>query len=208
MATLSRKFLESIGIDNDKADLIIERHSEVLTEIKEEKDKYKADAEQLPAVLKQLDEYKEAEKNREKDPYKVKYEALKEELEEYKNGVEAEKTAAKKEAAYIKLLKDAGVSEKRISAILKVTDLDAVALDDEGNAKDADKLTEAIKTEWADFIQTTKKEGANVANPPTNTGKTTKTKEEIRAIADPVERQQAMLENASLFGLAEENSND
>lgn len=208
MATLSRKFLDSIGIENDKADLIIERHNEVLTEIKEERDKFKADAEALPDIQKQLNEYKEAEKNAEKDPYKVKYEALKEDFEEYKNGIAAKETAVKREAAYVKLLKSAGVSEKRIPAILKVTELDKIELDDEGNAKEADKLTEAIKTEWGDFITTTQVKGAKVATPPANNGKTTKTREEIRAIADPAARQKAMLENPSLFNLPDNNSNE
>ena len=208
MATLSRKFLDSIGIENDKADLIIERHNEVLTEIKDERDKYKADAEALPEVQKQLNEYKEAEKNAEKDPYKVKYEALKEDFEEYKNGITAKETAAKKEQAYTALLKKAGVTEKRIPAILKVTDLDSVELDDEGNAKDADKLTESIKAEWSDFIVTKQTRGADVSTPPANNGKTTKTKEEIRAITDPIARQKAMLENPSLFGLPEPDSNE
>lgn len=208
MATLSRKFLDSIGIENDKADLIVERHNEVLTEIKEERDKYKTDAEALPEVQKQLDAYKEAEKNADKDPYKVKYEALKEDFEEYKNGIEAKETASKKEAAYRKLLKDAGVSEKRVAAILKVTDLDKVELDSDGNAKEADKLTEAIKTEWSDFIQTTSTKGAQVATPPANDGKATKTKEEIRAISDPAARQKAMLENPSLFGLSDNNTSN
>lgn len=208
MATLSRKFLDSIGIDNDKADLIVERHNEVLTEIKEERDKFKAEAEALPEVQKQLDAYKEAEKNADKDPYRVKYEALKEDFEAYKNEITERETAGKREAAYRALLKNAGVSEKRISAILKVTDLDTVELDSEGNAKNADALTEAIKTEWADFIQTTTSKGAAVANPPANDGKATKTKDEIRAIADPVARQKAMIENPSLFGLADNNSNE
>ena len=82
MASLSRKFLDSLGIDNDKADLIIERHNEVITEIKDERDKYKADAESLTEIQRQLNEYKEAEKNAEKDPFKVKYEALKEDFEQ------------------------------------------------------------------------------------------------------------------------------
>ena len=208
MASLSRKYLQSIGIEEDKIDLIIEKHGEVVNEIKDERDKFKKDAEMLPDLQKQLKDYQEAEKTAEKDPYKVKYEALKEDFEEYKNGIEAKETASKKEKAYTKLLKDAGVPDKRVSAILKVTDLDSIELDDEGNAKNSEKLTESIKEEWSDFIPTKKTEGAKVANPPTNTGKTTKTKEEIRAIADPTERQKAMLENPSLFGLPENDSND
>lgn len=83
---------------------------------------------------------------------------------------------------------------------MKVSDYDSIEFDDDGNTKNAEELTKAIKEEWADFIPTTRVDGANMANPPANNGnKTTKTKEEIRAIEDPVARQKAMIENASLF---------
>lgn len=208
MASLSRKFLDSIGIENDKADLIIERHNEVLTEIKDERDKYKSEAESIPELQKQLGEYEELKKKAEKDPYKVKYEALKEDYEEYKNGILKKETAEKKESAYKKLLIDSGVTEKRIPAILKVTDLDSIEFDDDGKIKNADKVTENIKSEWADFISVKKTKGAEVATPPANGGKATKTREEIRAIADPIARQKAMLENPSLFGLPDNNNSN
>lgn len=194
MASLTRKYLAGIGIEEDKIELIIDKHNEVLTEIKDERDKYKEDSEKLPEVQKQLDQYKEAEKKGEKDPYKVKYEALKEDFEEFKKGVTAKETTAKKESAYSKLLKEVGVSEKRIASILKVSDLDSVELDDEGNAKDADKLKEAIKNEWSDFIQTTETKGANVTNPPANNTNTVKSKDEIMKIKNTAERQKAWAE--------------
>lgn len=192
MASLSMQFLTALGIDDEKGQLICERHKEVLTEIKTERDKYKEEAEKLPEIQKQLDQYKEAEKKGEKDTYKAKYEALKEDFNEYKKGVEAKETTAKKEAAYSKLLKDAGVSEKHIAKILKVSDIDSLELDEEGNVKEADKHTESIKSEWSDFIQTNRTEGAKLANPPTNnTGKAVKTKEEILKIKNTTERQEA-----------------
>lgn len=198
MASLNRKFLQSLGIEDEKIDQIIERHSEVLTEIKDERDKYKTDAEKLPDVQKQLNDYKEAEKKNEKDPYKVKYEAMKEEFEDYKKQINDEKAKAKKEDAYRKLLLDAGVSEKRIEKVLKVSDVDSVEFDDDGKVKNSKELTDSIKEEWSDFITTTKQKGADVANPPAGE-KTKKTKEEIMAIKDTAERQAAMLENKELF---------
>lgn len=198
MASLNRKFLQSLGIEDEKIDQIIERHSEVLTEIKDERDKYKADAEKLPDVQKQLNDYKEAEKKNEKDPYKVKYEAVKEEFEDYKKQINDEKAKAKKEDAYRKLLLDAGVSEKRIEKVLKVSDVDSVEFDDDGKVKNSKELTDSIKEEWSDFITTTRQKGADVPNPPAGE-KTKKTKEEIMAIKDTAERQAAMLENKELF---------
>lgn len=195
MAQFTRKYLTSIGIEEDKIDLIMEKHSEVVTEIKDERDKYKVEAEKLPDVQKQLSELQEDAKNNSDDKYKVKYDALKEDFEEYKKGVTAKETKSKKESAYTKLLKAAGVSEKRISAILKVTNFDDIELDENGDAKEADKLTESIKSEWSDFISTTSTQGANVANPPANnTGKAIKTKKEIMEIKDTAERQQAWKE--------------
>lgn len=192
MAQFTRKYLTSIGIEEDKIDLIMEKHSEVVTEIKDERDKYKVEADKLPDVQRQLSELQEEAKNNSDDKYKVKYDALKEDFEEYKKGVTAKETKSKKESAYTKLLKAAGVSEKRISAILKVTNFDDIELDENGDAKEADKLTESIKSEWSDFISTTSTQGANVANPPANnTGKAIKTKKEIMEIKDTAERQQA-----------------
>lgn len=192
MAQFTRKYLTSIGIEEDKIDLIMDKHSEVVTELKDDRDKYKADAEKLTDVQKQLnDAKKELESNTGDDKYKVKYEALKEDFAEFKKGVEAKEVKGKKEAAYAKLLKDAGIPEKRISSILKVTDFNNIELDDEGGAKDAEKLTEAIKSEWSDFIPTTSTQGASIANPPANNPSSVKTREEIMKIKDTSERQAA-----------------
>lgn len=201
----TRKFLSALGIEQDKIDEIIAAHTEVTDALKTERDKFKEDAEKLPEIKAELDKFQEAAKKGDKDAYKVKYEAIKEEFEEFKKGIEAKETTQKKEDAYKRLLKEAGVSEKRIPAILKVSDIESIELDGEGNAKGADKLTETIKAEWSDFIQTTKTEGAKVANPPANNGKATMTKEQIRAIEDPIARQKAMLENRSAVGLPEKD---
>lgn len=206
MASLSRKFLTTLGIDEDKADAIMEKHQEVLTEVKEERDKYKEEAESVPALQKQVEDLKAQNEGAEKDPYKVKYEALKEDFEAYKKDISDKQTASKKEEAYKALLKEAGVSEKRLSAVMKVTDLKDFELDEEGKPKEKDKHLASIKEEWGDFITSTHSEGAKTSTPPSNGGKTTMTKEEIRAISDPIARQKAMAENPSLFGLPENNS--
>ena len=150
-------------------------------------------------VKKALDENKPA------DPVKVKdseeYKALKKEYDDYKEEQGKKESRAAKEAACRALLKEAGVSEKRIETVLKVYDVDGVELDGKGAIKDAKDRTKAIKEEWADFIQTTTTTGANPANPPANNGGSTKTKEEIMNIKDAGERQKAIMENRSLFGI-------
>lgn len=200
---LSRKFLQAMGIESDKIDEIIDSHVETVNAIKSERDAYKADAEALPGVKAELEALKANASNNKEDSYKVKYEAIKEEFEEYKKDIDAKASQAKKESAYRELLKNAGIPEKRIDAIMRVSDIGSIEFDEDGNTKNAEELTKAITEEWGDFIPTKSVEGAKMANPPANNGKTTKTKEEIRAIADPIERQKAMMENPSLFGLPE-----
>lgn len=191
---LTRKFLSALGIEEEKAEQIIAAHTESIDGIKADRDKYKEDADKLPGVQEELNQYKAAAEKNEKDPYKVKYEALKEEHENFKRDIEAKETSAKKAAAYRSLLKAAGVSEKHIDKIMKVSDLDGVELDEEGNAKEADKLTEAIKSEWSDFIQTNSTQGAAVATPPATSTNAVKTKKEIMEIKDAAERQAAWKE--------------
>ena len=192
----TRKFLSALGIEADKVDEIIAAHTEVTDALKEERDKYKADAERLPDIEKRL---AEAEKKMEgDDPYKEKYEALQKEYEDYKADVSNKETTAKKESAFRHVLKDIGIPDKRIDSVIKVSDINGIELTEEG-IKDEETLKAKLKEEWSDFIATKSTEGVPSANPPSNTGKTTMTKEQIRAISDPVARQKAMMENSSLF---------
>ena len=170
---LTRKFLNALGIEADKIDEIIAAHTDTVDALKEQRDGYKADAEKLPAVQKELDEYKA---NAEKDGGKVwqsKYDDLKAEKEkvekafnDFKAQTEAAATKAAKEKAYRNLLKEIGVSEKRIDSVLKVTDLEGIELDDKGAIKDSDKRKDSAKQEWADFITTKHEVGAGTSNPP------------------------------------------
>lgn len=199
---LSRKMLKAMGIEDEKIDQIIEAHSETVDALKEERDKYKVDAEKVPGIQKELDAFKEAaEKNEGKNPYKVKYDALKEEFETFKANTEKAASKAAKENAYKALLKETGLIEKHIDKVLRVSDLEGIELDADGKIKDADKLKESIKKEWDDFIPQDKgTQGASTSTPPANTGGK-KTKDEILAIKDTAERQKAIAENIDLFGI-------
>lgn len=167
---LSRKMLTALGIEADKIDEIISAHSETVSAIKDERDSLKADAEKLKTVEEQLKTANaELEKFKSGD-WEKKYTDLKSEYEKYKADVTTKETTATKTTAYKKLLKDAGVSEKRFDVILKVTNLNDIEIDADGTIKDAEKLTESIKSEWGDFITTDGKQGANTPTPPANNG--------------------------------------
>lgn len=166
--SLTRKMLKAMGIEDEKIDQIIEAHTETVDALKEQRDNYKADAEKLPEIQKQLESANEQIEIVGKDSWKVKYDALKEDFDAYKADQTAKATRTAKENAYREALKAAGISEKRIESVLRVSDVDGVELDENGKIKDTDKLVESLKTEWADFIPTTTQTGAQTATPPTS----------------------------------------
>lgn len=167
---LTRKFLTALGIEADKVDEIITAHTEVTDALKAERDKYKADADLLPDVTKERDDLKAAAEKNKDNPYKAQYEDLQKEYNDYKADVEAKEKQTKIQTAYRNLLKKAGVNEKRLDAILKVTALKDLELDDKDELKDADNLLKGIKTEWADFIVSESTKGAETHTPPENNG--------------------------------------
>lgn len=197
----TRKMLKAMGIEEEKIDEIIEAHREVTDALKEDRDKYKADAEKLNDVQKKYDDLKNEVESKEDDPYKEKYDKEHKAFEAYKAGIEADRVKANKVQAYKELLKKAGVSEKRLDSIIKVTAIDEVEIDDEGKIKDSDKVVEGIKSEWSEFIVTETQRGAGTENPPSNTGGGKLTKADIykkdergRYVMSTAERQKALLE--------------
>lgn len=164
---LTRKLLNALGIDAEKIEQIIEAHTETVDALKKERDtarseaeQYKADAEKLPTVQQELDGLKNAQSD---NPYKEQYEKEHEAFEAYKKDVEAKDAAAKQEAAYRKLLKDAGVSDGIADLIIKGDPLE-IEFDDKGEVKDADKLTGELKTKWANYVVEEHREGVQTHN--------------------------------------------
>ena len=206
MAEFDRKALRKIFEDaeievpKDVLGQICNLHTTSNEDLTESVKTLKAD---LEKAERERDTYKaKAPKEGEETVLKSKYDTLKKEYDDYKADVTAKNTRTEKENAYRELLKSVGVSEKRLNTIIKVSDIDSLELDKDGKIKDADKHTETVKTEWADFIETTTTKGANTATPPTNNGGTKMTKAEIykkddkgRYVLSTEERQKALVEN-------------
>ena len=155
-----REFLKSVGLSEEQITAVMDAHTEVTDALKKQRDEYKADAEKLPEVQKQLDEMKGNE------DYKAKYENEHKAYEDYKNQVKAEADQAKLKAAYRKLLADEQISEKRLDAIIRATDFSGMKLDKDGNLDKLDDLKKKIGEDWGDFKVTVKERGAHVDNPP------------------------------------------
>lgn len=195
---LTRKLLKSMGIEDEKIEQIIEAHTETVEALKDERDEYKEKADKFDGVQKELEGLKA---KGDESPYKVKYEAIKEEYENFKKEVEGKETHATKEQAFRQILKECGISEKRIDSVVKVSGelIDSLDIDKDGKVKDKAKISGDVKNEWADFIVKTETKGAETSNPPASDGKSGMTKDEILNIKDTAERQKAIAENHELF---------
>lgn len=183
---LTRKMLKAMGIEDEKIEQIIEEHTESTDALKQQRDEYKAKAE-AKATTSTEPKPKDPEPS---DGYKAKYDAEKKAFEDYKANIAAEKADADKRAKYRELIVKAGVDSKRVDSVLKVSDLSEIKVKD-GAIEGADDLVKSIKEDWADFIPTTQKVGANAPNPPKNDGGDKKL-EDIIKMQDPVARQDAL----------------
>ena len=163
---LTRKFLEALGIEQAKIDEIISAHTEVTNALKADRDSYKEKAEKYDETKMELDKAKSELEKVNKDEYKTKYESLESEFNKYKTDIAEKEVKVKKEEAYKKMLKEIGVNEKSIDAILKVKDLSSLKLDDKGNIVDVDTLKESEKKDWEGFIIKSEEERQDPNTPP------------------------------------------
>ena len=165
---LTRKFLEALGIEQAKIDEIISAHTEVTDSLKADRDSYKEKAGKYDETKTELDKVKSELDKVNKDEYKTKYESLEAEFNKYKTDIAEKEVRGKKEEAYKKMLKEIGVNEKSIDAILKVKDLSTIKLDDKGEIVDVDTLKESEKKDWEGFIIESEVHGQNPSTPPDN----------------------------------------
>lgn len=201
---LTRKKLSALGIEAEKIDEIIEAHMETVNALKSELDEAKGSSDKSEALKKENEKLKEElkslkEASKDSEEYKSKYESLNKDFEAFKAKISEDNTKAAKTKAYKSLLAEIGISEKRHDGICKLADLATIELDENGSIKDADSLKKSIQEDWGEFIEKEGVKGADTHHPPKNDGKGKMTKEEILAIKDTAERQQAMYENKELF---------
>ena len=190
----TRKMLKAMGIEDEKRDQIMEAHQGVLESIKKERDELREEAAKVPSLEKQIEDMKAAQPT---EDWQKKFDEVKKEFDEYKASVQEEQAKQEKARLYRSMLREAGVDERRIDSIMKVTDLSGINVK-EGAIADSEAVKEAIAKEWGDFIAHTNTQGAKVDEPPTNAG-AKMTRDEIMAIKDTGARQKAIAENIEQF---------
>ena len=205
--TQLKEILSAVGVSAENAETaigkIMDGHlasvnalREREDELKKDVDKYKADALKLADVQRELDGLKAKG-----DPdWQKKYEKEHSDFEAFKSDIEKGKAKDEKIKLYRDLLKQCNVEEKRIDAVLKVTDIDGITVKD-GKLENAETLKSDIKKEWSGFIVKRESKGADVDNPPDNHDGKGLSREEIykkddkgRYIMDAPARQKALAE--------------
>jgi hypothetical protein len=194
---LTRKSLKAMGLTDEQVDSIIEMHTDTVDGLKADVTKYRADAEKLPGVQKELDDLKA----KGDDGWKDKHDKLKSEYEKYKGDVESKAARTAKEAAVRAFFESKGITGKNLDIAMRGirSDLDGYELDGE-KIKDTKTLEDLVKGDYAGLVITTSTSGAHTANPPaSNGGGTGKTREEILGIKDGTARRAEMMKNTHLF---------
>lgn len=178
-----REILSAAGVTSENmseaVDKIIDGHVTSVNALREDIAKYKADAEKLPTVQKELDDMK-ANTN---DSWKEKHDKLKGEFDTYKKDVEAKETHSKKVEAYKAILRDANLSEKGIEKAIKYAEWDKIELEADGKLKGASDHIKSVKEEWAEYVTTTTTTGAKTSTPPANNGNSGVTKEDFQKMS-------------------------
>lgn len=159
---ITRKFLKALGIEDDKAEQIIEEHTTTVERIKSEIDTYKADAEKLTEVQAELDGMKN-------DGYKSKYESEHSAFEAYKADVTAREAKTAKTAAVRKYFEAKGITGKSLDIAMRGAgaEIEAAELDGD-DLKDTTALDTLISGDFAGLVGKTKIKGADVPHPPVN----------------------------------------
>jgi len=178
---LTRKALAAMGIEEAQADEIIKIHTDVVNEIKDERDSLKDQLKDHEALKSKVEALEKESKQGDRSPYKkqyedltAEYEKLQKEYDDFKADTESKATRAKQRSAYKKLLAEAGVSEKFLDFVIKNAEADGkfanLEFDEDGSVKEAESVSKAISEDYASFIPSKEQTGVQTPKPPTNEG--------------------------------------
>lgn len=166
----TREFLKAMGLTEEQVSAIMAAHVEVTTGLKAIADQHKADAEKLPGVQAQLDEANKQLEAANKNEYEALYKTEHAAFEKYKTDVATKETERAKQDICRGLLREAGIPEKRVEAVLRLVDLSKLEVDDKNQLTDRKKALQDMKTEFSDYIVTAGQKKDTPDNPPHNAG--------------------------------------
>ena len=177
---LTRKLLKGMGLTDEQVDTIIEAHTDTVDGLKEQVKTYKADAEKLPSVQKELDDLKAAGdggwEEKAKD-FEKKYNDL---VAENKN----KETKAAKESAAKAFFESKGITGNSLEIAMRGSSAEIAALDLDGEKiKDSSALDALVNGTFKALVSTTTTKGANIPNPPVTTTNKAYSADDIRKMS-------------------------
>lgn len=193
---LTRKLLKGMGFTDEQVDTIIEAHTDTVDGLKDQISTYKADAEKLPGVQKELDDLK---KEGADGGYKAKYEKEHKDFQDYKDGITAKETAAAKEKAARAYFQGKGIPAESMALVIRgaKAEIDGLELDGE-KIKDSKALDDLLNGDYKGLIGKTTTKGTETQTPPSTTGGATsmaeiyKKDDKGRYVLSTAERQAAI----------------
>ena len=177
---LTRKSLKAMGLTDEQVDSIIEMHSETVDGLKEQVKTYKADAEKLPNVQKELDDLKAAGDG----GFKEKFEKEHSDFENFKKTIQEKETKAAKESAAKAFFESKGITGNSLEIAMRGSSAEIAALDLDGEKiKDSSALDALVNGTFKALVSTTTTKGANIPNPPVPTPNKAYSADDIRKMS-------------------------
>lgn len=191
---LTRKLLNGMGLTDEQVDTIIEAHTDTVDGLKADVTRYKADAEKLPGVQKQLDDLKAAGDG----GYKEKYEQEHSAFEAFKTDITAKESKAAKERAVRAYFESKNITGANLDLAMRGCGEEMSALELDGEKiKDTKSLDALVDGTYKSLVSKPAVRldmGARL-----NEGGKPMTKDEIMKITDRTERRAAIAANMDLF---------
>lgn len=191
---LTRKLLKGMGLTDEQVDTIIEAHTDTVDGLKADVTRYKADAEKLPGVQKQLDDLKAAGDG----GYKEKYEKEHSAFEAFKTDITAKESKAAKEKAVRAYFESKNITGANLDLAMRGCGEEMSTLELDGEKiKDTKSLDALVDGTYKSLVSKPAVRldmGARL-----NEGGKPMTKDEIMKITDRTERRAAIAANMDLF---------
>ena len=177
---LTRKSLKAMGLTDEQVDSIIEMHSETVDGLKEQVKTYKAEAEKLPNVQKELDDLKAAGDG----GFKEKFEKEHSDFENFKKTIQEKETKAAKESAAKAFFESKGITGNSLEIAMRGSSAEIAALDLDGEKiKDSSALDALVNGTFKALVSTTTTKGAKIPNPPVTTPNKAYSADDIRKMS-------------------------
>jgi putative alpha-1,2-mannosidase len=178
--SLTRKLLKGMGLTDEQVDTIIEAHTDTVDGLKEQVKTYKADAEKLPNVQKELDDLKAAGDG----GFKEKFEKEHSDFENFKKTIQEKETKAAKESAAKAFFESKGITGNSLEIAMRGSSAEIAALDLDGEKiKDSSALDALVNGTFKALVSTTTTKGANIPNPPVTTPNKAYSADDIRKMS-------------------------